>query len=241
MNKTSTKKPKGKPGRPPIHGAWTIVRRGELPERRRDLRAVLEAFRAGLIHDRGPLEDDLTAAQLTLINETVTVLGVLRCIGEHVAQAGVFKGGVINPALSTMYLAYQNTLRLNLMALGLNKRKASDALDLGRYIDAKSTVKTRQPRQTRTADKDADKDAAACPQDAQDERSQAGDGTGHVCKCKDKAAEIARPGASGREIQGDVKVDDDGHPPFEGRPAGGGASDIFPDPEKSAGPEGSTK
>jgi hypothetical protein len=134
MNKP---KGKGKGGRPPIHGGWSIVRRGALPEKRRYLKAYLEGTRSGLIRDLGPREDDLTAAQLTLINESVTVLGVLRCVGEHVAQVGVFKGGLVNPALSTLFLSYQNTLRLNLVALGLNTRKGNAPLNLGRYIESK--------------------------------------------------------------------------------------------------------
>ncbi len=134
-------KVKGRIGRPPVHGGYSYLTRGELPERRRWLRAYLAEARCGLVRDLGPLEQDLTTAQRILIDRAVTKLGVLRVIEEHARETGIFKGGELDPALRDFYLAYTNSLRLELQALGIDKRKSAECLDLGRYIDAKKEEK----------------------------------------------------------------------------------------------------
>jgi hypothetical protein len=39
--------------------------------------------------------------------------------------------------LKASYLAYSNSLRLDLMPLGINSRKGEEALDLGHYVAEK--------------------------------------------------------------------------------------------------------
>ena len=139
MNNNQAKdKRKGKPGRPPSHGGYSlIIRAGELPERRTYIRAYLQAARDGLIEDLGPREEDLTAAQRVLIDRAVSKLAVIRCIEEHVKETGVFKGKELSPVLAKSYITYTNSLRLDLEALGIDKRAEAKILDLGEYLQAK--------------------------------------------------------------------------------------------------------
>ncbi len=127
-----------------MHGGYSLlVRAGELPENRKHIRAYLSAARAGLIKDQGPTEQDLTAAQVILIDRTVTALGIVRCIEEYIRENSVMKGQDVAPALQQSYLAYVNHIRLNLAALGIKTRAGEGVLDLGAYIKAKDAEKSR--------------------------------------------------------------------------------------------------
>jgi hypothetical protein len=94
-----------------------------------------------LIRDLGPGEEDLTAAQLIIIDRVVTKLGVIRCIEEHVRETSVMRGNDLAPALQKNYLAYNNSVRLDLQALGIETRQAREDLDLDRYVQAKDAEK----------------------------------------------------------------------------------------------------
>ena len=104
------------------HGGFSFLTRGELPENRAYILKYLMAVRAGLIRDLGPTEHDLTVAQLVLVDRVITKLGVTRCIEEFIRENTVFVGGDIAPPLKSSYLAYCNSIRLDLQALGLNKK-----------------------------------------------------------------------------------------------------------------------
>lgn len=134
-------KGKGKIGRPPVHGGYSLMRKGETPQNRRYVRAYLIDAREGLIKDLGPTEADLSMAQLVLVDRVVTKLGIIRLIEEHVKDNGVFIKGLLNPALSDSYLSYSNSVRLCLQALGINTRKGNAPLNLGKYIELKDADK----------------------------------------------------------------------------------------------------
>ena len=51
------------------------------------------------------------------------------------------RGHDLAPSLKASYLAYNNSIRLDLQALGIEKRKADEALDLGKYIELKDSKK----------------------------------------------------------------------------------------------------
>lgn len=140
MDPESTKKKRtGKPGRPPRHGGYSIMNRGDLLERRPHVRAYLTGIREGLIRDLGPREQDLTTAQLALVNHVISKLGVLRLIEEHIQAQGVFTSdGLLDPALGKFWLAGSNSLRLDLMALGIHTRKGEEGLSLEKYINLKA-------------------------------------------------------------------------------------------------------
>jgi hypothetical protein len=78
------------------------------------------AVRQGLVRDLGPTENDLSTAQIVLIDRITTKLGVIRCVEEHIRENSVMVRDDLAPCLKASYLAYQNSLRLDLQALGLN-------------------------------------------------------------------------------------------------------------------------
>jgi hypothetical protein len=90
-----------------------------------------------MIRDLGPTEGGLSTAQRILIDRTTTFLGVVRLIEEYVREKGVFAnpGGFLNPALSQHYLSWNRAITNNLALLGIDKRKADEALDLRAYAE----------------------------------------------------------------------------------------------------------
>jgi len=125
------------PGRKRTHGGYTFLTTGKLPDHRKYIEQYLTAARINLVRDLGPTEEDLTAAQIILIDRVVTKLGIIRCIEEHIRETTVLKGEDLAPALRASYLAYNNSVRLDLQALGIEKKKIDEALDLGRYVEEK--------------------------------------------------------------------------------------------------------
>jgi len=126
-----------KPGRKIKHGGYALLSTGKLPEHRKYVEKYLTATREGLIRDLGPNEIDLTVAQIILIDRTVTKLGVIRCIEEHIRENSVMVGDTLAPSLKDSYLAYDNSVRLGLQALGINSKKADGIMNLGKYVEEK--------------------------------------------------------------------------------------------------------
>ena len=123
--------------RPQKHGGYSYLTTGQLPENRSYILKYLMAVRQGLIRDLGPSENDLSTAQLVLIDRVATKLGVIRCIEEHIRENSVMKGDDLAPSLKASYLAYNNSLRLDLQALGLDVKKENEFLDLKDYAKDK--------------------------------------------------------------------------------------------------------
>ena len=105
-----------------------------MPENRKHIKQYLTISREGLIRDLGPTEADLTTAQIILIDRIVTKLGVIRCIEEHTRENSVMIGSNLASALGQSYLAYDNSIRLGLTALGISTKRADESLDVQGYI-----------------------------------------------------------------------------------------------------------
>lgn len=150
-------KPKSRRGRPRVkHGAYSLLTRGELPEHRKYLRPYLTAVREGLIRDLGPAEEDLTTAQLVLVDRVITSLGIVRLIEEYVKDKGIFQNpeGFLNPALATHYIAYQNSIRLTLSALGINRKDLGDKEPaLADYLKARRAIPVEAESKEESTDK----------------------------------------------------------------------------------------
>jgi len=116
------------------HGGFSFLAKGELPENRRYILRYLSAAREGLIHDLGPTEDDLTTAQIIIIDRIVTKLGVIRCIEEHIRENSIMIGHNLAPALGQNYISYNNSIRLDLERLGINKKQGDSVPDIQDYI-----------------------------------------------------------------------------------------------------------
>lgn len=124
-------------GKKRSHGGYSYLVAGRLPEHKKYIEQYLTAARMGLIHDLGPTEEDLTAAQIILIDRIITKLGVLRCIEEHVRVEGVMRGDDLSPSLGQNYIAYDNSIRLALTALGIHRRVSEEGFDIRKYAKEK--------------------------------------------------------------------------------------------------------
>ena len=122
-----------KPGRKVKHGGYSYLATGKLPEERKYIIQFLTAARENLIRDIGPTEQDLTAAQIILIDRIVTKLGVIRCIEEYIRENSVMEGKSLAPCLKESYIAYNNSVRLDLQALGIDKQ-VRERVDLDGYL-----------------------------------------------------------------------------------------------------------
>jgi hypothetical protein len=127
-----------KQGRPKSkHHGYSFLAKGTLPEDKVYILRYLTAVREGLIQDLGPTEKELTTAQVVLIDRVTTKLGVIRCIEEYIRENTVMTGSRLSPSLRESYLAYNNSIRLDLQALGIDKRKGEEVIDLYKYVDEK--------------------------------------------------------------------------------------------------------
>ena len=115
------------------HGGYSFLVKGELPGNRKYILRYLSAAREQLIKDLGPTEQDLTVAQIIIIDRVVTKLGVIRCIEEHIRETSVMQGNKLAPSLRQSYLAYNNSIRLDLQSLGVHKRVEA-VIDPIKYI-----------------------------------------------------------------------------------------------------------
>lgn len=133
----------GKSGSRYRHGGYVYLTTGEVPEHRQYIKKYLTAIREGLIRDIGPGEKDLTTAQLILIDRLISFLGIIRLIEEKAKEEGVFKGSDLTPSLKQSYISYNNTVRLTLEKLGIDKRQSDETLDVQDYIKAFDEKKKR--------------------------------------------------------------------------------------------------
>lgn len=127
-------------GRPKKHGGYVFMKTGMLPERMTHIRAYLSGVREGLIHDIARDESKLTTAQRVLIDRTITLIGVCRCIEEYVKNTGLFVDGKIEDSMRDNYISFQNSIRLNLDKLGIDKR-VEDMVDPLEYIQGNNQEK----------------------------------------------------------------------------------------------------
>ena len=122
------------------HGGYSFLTTGRLPKHRREVERHLTAAREGLIRDTAGTERRLSMAQAILIDRVISKLGVLRCMEEHVRETGVMtKEGEPVPCLGRYYLAWANSIRCDLQALGVDKRteeRVVGPLEIAAEIDA---------------------------------------------------------------------------------------------------------
>ncbi|TET74984.1 MAG: hypothetical protein E3J56_01435 [Candidatus Aminicenantes bacterium] len=127
MAKLERKLSKGRPKA--THGGFSFLVSGRLPAHRVSLQRYLSASRNGLIEDLGG-EENLSTQELILIDRSVSILGVLRCIEEFCKERGVFKGDEIQPSLGKHYVSFNNSLKQILALLGLRKHDIDELTPL---------------------------------------------------------------------------------------------------------------
>lgn len=133
--------------RPKRHGAYSFIVRGSLPTHRAYLLRYLTDCRQGLINDLGGSER-LSTAQTILIDRVIGKLGISRLIEEHCKENGAIQKNRLAPILERSYLAFSNSLRLDLMALGINERMTDKALTPLEYIDAFDKKKAKEAEES---------------------------------------------------------------------------------------------
>jgi hypothetical protein len=114
--------------RPPAlsHGINSFLAHGRLPDA---VRERLDAFQSGMISDLGGA-DNVTQAQRTLVESSQMCFGVVLLGNAWIAENGVTQSNGKPQFILTILATFLNTLRLNLMALGLERRtKTAQTLD----------------------------------------------------------------------------------------------------------------
>jgi len=119
------------------HGIHTWLDQGRInPSVRgyRKLQKHLEDIEAQLQDMQG---GKVTAAKQILIKSTIEAYGVILLASVYCKDAGILrpdkkKNGVIElqPVLGKQFLAFMNTIRQNLIALGLDKKEAEKILTI---------------------------------------------------------------------------------------------------------------
>ncbi len=112
------------------HGGYTYLTKGQLPLDKKYVEKYLTRLRQAYIEDLGPREEDLTAGQTVLLNKLITMEGLCRCIEIEAARAGTLD-------LRLRYSTYANMIIKVCALLGIDKKKADEALDLHEYIAEK--------------------------------------------------------------------------------------------------------
>lgn len=125
------------------HGVHSWLKTGRInPSIRgyKKLQKYLEDMEKNLIEDLGGLSE-LTAAKEILIKGTVEAYGVLflatmYCKKEGILRPDLLKKGIVSlqPVLGNQFLAFLNTCRQNLTALGLDRKQAEET-SLAEYVD----------------------------------------------------------------------------------------------------------
>jgi hypothetical protein len=110
------------------------------------IQRYLREIERDLIADLGGPEN-MTAAQEVLVKATIQAYGVLLLAGAYTQRYSILepvkaRRGILElqPVLGHQYIAFLNSIRCNLVALGLDRRKPDEALDLGRYIAARDAA-----------------------------------------------------------------------------------------------------
>jgi hypothetical protein len=126
------------------HGITTWLRTGKInPSIRghKKLQKTLRDIEADLIKDLGGRET-LTTTQEILVKATcecfgVLILATMYCKKYSVLRPDKAKDGIIEfqPVLGNQFIAFMNTLRQNLVVLGLERKKADEVLAPYEIID----------------------------------------------------------------------------------------------------------
>lgn len=105
----------GKGGLVPRHGGYSGVKPLHI---RRYLTGVRERLVVSI--SQTGKEKDLSEQQVVLIDAVIGLLGITRCMEEHVSEFGIMRGEKLAPCLVNGYIAYRNSIKRHLQALGIS-------------------------------------------------------------------------------------------------------------------------
>ena len=130
----------------------------------RRLEAYLRLTEQNFVQDLGG-PDNMTTAQEVLLKGTMQALGVLLLAGAYCQKYSILRPdqaakGVIElqPCLGQQYLSFLNTIRQNLVVLGMDRRKAEPILtpfELAAAIDEEKASKAREAGEAKIEAPDA--------------------------------------------------------------------------------------
>jgi hypothetical protein len=116
-------------------GRYLPTHRGYTDRRPPEVVKQLTAWREGLIEDLGGNEEALSKQQLLLIDNVISIKGVILCIERYVTSHYVIsQKGNLAPVLAQSYLAYCNSLERHLKDLGLERRVSDQTPSLVEVI-----------------------------------------------------------------------------------------------------------
>jgi hypothetical protein len=106
--------------------------------------------REELIQDQGISEEDLSGGLRLMIDRTISRLIVSRRIELYLQRNGILRRDslkrrkILEPEpILIFWLQLQNSIDRALIVLGLDRKKAEEALDLGRYIAERDEEKVK--------------------------------------------------------------------------------------------------
>ena len=117
------------------HGIVTWLKSGQVNPSIRGFRRIqryLREIKRDLVADLGGPER-LTAAQEILVEGTIQAYGVLLLAGAYTSKHSILRPDAIargiielQPVLGKQYIAFLNVIRMNLVVLGLDRKKGDD-------------------------------------------------------------------------------------------------------------------
>ena len=120
------------------HGARSFLATGKIPEQFPHVIEEAANLRLGLLSDEAGLDGDLPAKRLAILDSAIRSFVVARLLFDDVLRNGIHqkkgKGERIRDSIKTL-ATYENTLRLSLQALGLERRQR-EIPDLQAYLKA---------------------------------------------------------------------------------------------------------
>lgn len=120
-------------------GTYPWLKRGEIKPTIRgfkQLRKHIRDTKMALIDDQGGMEN-MSAAKEMLMNATIEAYGFILIAAAYCKDAGVIRPDLakeniieLQPVLGKQYLAFANTIRHNLLALGLDKKRTENVIKI---------------------------------------------------------------------------------------------------------------
>jgi hypothetical protein len=143
-------------GRPRLHGGYSTRVPQDLVRgrARKRLRRYLSAFRSQLVEDVAGDESKLTAGQLALIDRATAKMTLIRLIEIYISEVGPWAApGEMRPVLQQMYLKYTDSLRADLLALGIKRQDHEKVLTPAELVELIETEGEEKAKDEESADR----------------------------------------------------------------------------------------
>lgn len=143
---SATKQGRKRASTTPKHRARTLQKmlNENALDRRTAVSKMLRQVERDLASDSGG-EQQLTNREKVLIRSTAALILITSSVEAYAfkQKSLLTDGAELLPALGKSYLAFANSLRLNLLALGLKPEKPKEEADLSEYVRQRAEEATR--------------------------------------------------------------------------------------------------